>query len=150
RRAVAVSLVVAGLVVASAPGWPPADAATPPPTAKERESSTDEQPAIPVAEVAGRADEVGAFLRSLDEQLLASPQIKRIEQELPAVSERRADRFEQTQQTIESRRALGTLDALVDSWRSSRGGLAAWMATVTERADWLEQRRAELAKFAET
>jgi len=79
RRAVAVSLVVAGLVVASAPGWPPADAATPPPTAKERESSTDERPAIPVAEVAGRADEVGAFLRSLDEQLLASPQIKRIE-----------------------------------------------------------------------
>ena len=149
RGVVAVSLVVAGLVVASAPGWP-ADAATLPPTAKEQKSSSDEQPAIPVAEVAGRADEVGTFLRSLDEQLPASPQIQRIEQELPAVSERLADRFEQTQQTIASRRALGTLDALVDSWRSSRGGLVAWMATVTERADWLEQRRAELAKLAAT
>ena len=83
-------------------------------------------------------------------KLPASPQMKRIEQELPPLSERLAHRFEQTQQTIGSRHALGTLDALMDFWRSSRGGLSAWLATVTERADWLEQQRAELAKLTAT
>ncbi|MGH7347360.1 MAG: mechanosensitive ion channel domain-containing protein, partial [Candidatus Rokuibacteriota bacterium] len=112
--------------------------------------SAEAPQAIPVAEVAGRADEVGALLRALDEQLPASPEIKRIEHELPSLSERLTDRFQQTQQTIESRSALGTLDVLVDFWRSSRGGLATWMATVTARADGLEQRRAELAKLGAT
>jgi potassium-dependent mechanosensitive channel len=110
----------------------------------------DAPPTIPIAEVARRADEVGAVLRSLDEQLPSSAQIKRIEQELSPLSERLADRFEQTKQTIESRHALGTLDALVDFWRSNRGNLATWMATVTARADWLEQQRTELARLGAT
>jgi potassium-dependent mechanosensitive channel len=86
----------------------------------------------------------------VDEQLPSSAQIKRIEQELSPLSERLAERFEQTRQTIGSRHALGTLDALMDFWRSNRGTLATWMATVTERADWLEHQRAELAKLAAT
>ena len=138
------------LLLAGALGSPSADAQTAPRKAEEQKIAADASPAIPIAEVAGRADEVGAFLRSLDEQLPASPQMKRIEQELPPLSERLADRFEQTQQTIGSRHALGTLDALMDFWRSSRGGLSAWLATVTERADWLEQQRAELAKLTAT
>jgi hypothetical protein len=143
-------LVVPVLVLAGALGSPSIRAATPAPTAKEQKIPADAPPAIPIAEIAGRADEVGAFLRSLDERLPAGPQIKKIEQELPPLSERLAERVEQTQQTIESRHALGTLDALTDSWRSSRGGLAAWMALVTERADWLEQQRADLARLAAT
>jgi potassium-dependent mechanosensitive channel len=143
-------LVVPVLVLAGALGSQSVRAATPTPTAKEQKIPAEAPPAIPIAEIAGRADEVGAFLRSLDERLPAGPQIKRIEQELPPLSERLAERVEQTQQTIESRHALGTLDALTDSWRSSRGGLAAWMALVTERADWLEQQRADLTRLAAT
>jgi small-conductance mechanosensitive channel len=147
----ALALVAHVFVLAAATGSSFAQAATPPPAATEPKSAAAAPPpAIPVAEVARRADEAGAFLRSLDDQLPASPPIKRIEQELPALSERLADRFEQTQQTIDSRHALGTLDALTDSWRSSRGSLVAWLALVTERADWLEHQRAELAKLTAT
>ena len=145
-----VALLACALLLWGVSAPRPADAQTPPPASPAPKAPADAPQAIPVAEVARRADEVGAFLRSLGEQLPASPQIKRIEQELPSLSERLAERFEQTRQTLESRHALGTLDALVDSWRSSRGGLATWMATVTERADWLEQQRTELAKLAAT
>ncbi|MGH7345501.1 MAG: hypothetical protein ACREK4_11360, partial [Candidatus Rokuibacteriota bacterium] len=145
-----VALLAFVLLLSGAPAPRPADAQAQPPVSQAPKVSADAPQAIPVAEVAGRADEAGAFLRALDEQLPASPEVKRIEQELPSLSERLTDRFQQTRQTIESRSALGTLDALVDFWRSSRGGLAAWMATVTARADWLEQRRAELAKLGAT
>src|SRR5439155_26721898 len=111
-------------------GSPSVDAQTAPRKAEEQKIAADASPAIPIAEVAGRADEVGAFLRSLDEQLPASPQMKRIEQELPPLSERLADRFEQTQQTIGSRHAPGTLAARRDSWRWGRGGRWAWLGTV--------------------
>jgi small-conductance mechanosensitive channel len=146
----ALALVTGGFLLFGVPAPRPAEAQTPPPASQGPKVAADVPQAIPVAEVARRADEAGAFLRLLDEQLPASPQIRRIEQELPPLSERLADRFEQTRQTLESRHALGTLDALVDSWRSSRGGLATWMATVTERADWLERQRAELAKLVAT
>jgi potassium efflux system protein len=142
---------VCALLLSGAPVSPPADAQSPPsPGPAQKVSADAPPPTIPIAEVAGRADEVGAFLRSLDEQLLSGAQIKRIEQELSPLSERLADRFEQTKQTIGSRHALGTLDTLVDFWRSNRATLATWMATVTERADWLEQQRAELAKLGAT
>ena len=145
-----VALLAFALLLSGAPAPRPADAQTQPPVSQGPKASADAPQAIPVAEVARRADEAGTFLRALDEQLAASPEIQRIERELPSLSGRLTDRFQHTQQTIESRSALGTLDALVDFWRSSRGGLATWMATVTERADWLEQRRAELAKLGAT
>jgi small-conductance mechanosensitive channel len=150
RRATELVLAVSTLILAVALYSSSANAVAAPPAAEERKAAVDAPQAIPITEVAGRADEVGAFLRTLDEQLPASPQIKRIEQELPQLSERLADRFEQTQQTIGSRLSLGTMDTLTDFWRSNRGSLVAWMATVTERADWLEQRRVELAKLAAT
>ncbi|HKE92426.1 MAG TPA: mechanosensitive ion channel domain-containing protein [Gemmatimonadales bacterium] len=140
-------LLACALLLSGAPIPRAAEAQTPPPASQGPKVSDDAPQAIPVAEVARRADEAGTFLRLLDEQLPPSPQIKRIDQELPALSQRLADRFQQTRQTLESRHGLGTLDSLVDSWRSSRSGLATWMSTVTERADWLEQQRAELDKL---
>ena len=149
RHGGALALLACALLLLGAVLARPTDAQTRPPEGQGQKGSADAPP-ITVAEVARRADEVGAVLRSLDEQLPSSPQIKRIEQELSPLNERLADRFEQTKQTIGSRHALGTLDALVDFWRSNRGTLATWMATVTERADWLEQQRAELAKLGAT
>jgi potassium-dependent mechanosensitive channel len=149
-RTTALALLACALLLSGALVPSPAAAQPPPPARQAPKASAEAPQAIPVAEVAQRADEVGAFLRLQDEQIPASPQIKKIEQELPPLSERLSERFEQTRQTLESRHALGTLDALVDSWRSSRGGLATWMTTVTERAGWLEQQRAELAKLAAT
>jgi small-conductance mechanosensitive channel len=149
-RVPALALLACAFLLSGAPVSRPADAQTPPRGGQEQKVSAETPPAIPVAEIARRADEVAAFLRSVDEQLPSSPQIKRIEQELPPLSERLADRFEQTKQTIESRPALGTLDALADFWRSSRAGLVTWMSAASERANWFEQQRAELAKLTAT
>ena len=105
---------------------------------------------IPVTEVTGRADEVSALLRSIDDQLSSRSQIAKIEGELGPLSEKLADRTEQTRRTIAGTPALGTLDSLADSWQLSRVGLASWMTTVTERANWLEQQRTKLAKLGST
>jgi small-conductance mechanosensitive channel len=112
--------------------------------------AADTPTAIPVAEVAGRADDVSAFLRSLDERLPPSPQIAKIEQDLGPLSEKLVERTEQTGRTLATTPELGTLDSLADSWQSSRVALAAWMTTVTERANWLEQQRAQLASLNTT
>src|SRR5262245_45243424 len=104
----------------------------------------------PVAEVTGRADEVSALLRSIDDQLSSRSQIAKIEGELGPLSEKLADRTEQTRRTLAAAPALGTLDSLADSWQSSRMGLVSWMTIVTERANWLEQQRTQLAKLSST
>jgi potassium efflux system protein len=106
--------------------------------------------AIPIAEVTQQADEVAAFLRSLEEQLPPSQPVARIEQELAPMGERLTERFDQTRRTINSSPGLGTLDGLAESWTSSRNGLAAWMQALIERANWLERERAQLAKLAAT
>ena len=111
---------------------------------------TDAPKAIPVAEVAGRADDVSTYLRSLDQQLPPSSQISKIEQELGPLGDKLTERAEQTHRTIVAAPGLGTLDSLADSWQSGRLGLVSWMATVTDRANWLEQQRAQLAKLSAT
>jgi small-conductance mechanosensitive channel len=112
--------------------------------------AADTPTAIPVAEVTGRADEVGAYLRSLDDQLPPSPQISKIEQELGPLGDKLTERAEQARRTIVGAPGLGALDSLADSWQSSRLGLASWMAIVTDRANWIEQQRAQLAKLSAT
>jgi small-conductance mechanosensitive channel len=111
----------------------------------------DEEPApIPVAEVTARAEEVGTFLRTLDAQLPPDGPVARIESELPALSERLTQRFERTRRTIETRPGLGTVDALADSWQSSRLGLRARLDTLTTRAIWLDQQQQRLTQLEQT
>ena len=90
------------------------------------------------------------MLRSLDERLPPSPQIAKIEQDLGPLSDKLVERAEQTRRTLATTPELGTLDSLAESWQSSRVALAAWMTTVTERANWLEQQRAQLASLNTT
>jgi small-conductance mechanosensitive channel len=106
--------------------------------------------AIPVAEIAGRAEEVAAFLRVLDAELSPAAPVARIASELPALSERLGERSARTSQTVASRPGLGTLDALADSWQSSRLVLTGWTETLTTRATWLDQQRERLAALRET
>lgn len=104
---------------------------------------------IPVSEVSLRAEEVDTFLRTLDTQLSRSPEVTRIETELPPLSGRLAERLDRTRQTVESQPSLGILNTLADSWQSSRLDLAEWMQTLTGRATWLDQRRERLATLAD-
>ena len=84
RSVADLALLVCALLlsVSGAPASPPADAQSLPSPGQAQKVPADAPPTIPIAEVARRADEVGAVLRSLDEQLASSAQIKRIEQEL--------------------------------------------------------------------
>ena len=150
---IAVALVL--FVAAAVPHLTHAQAQTvspqAPPASKAPDAPANDTPTpIPVAEVTGRADEVSALLRSIDDQLSSRSQIEKIEGELGPLSEKLADRTEQTRRTIAGAPALGTLDSLADSWQSSRMGLASWMTIVTERANWLEQQRTKLAKLSST
>jgi len=106
--------------------------------------------AIPVGEILKRAEEVTAYLRSLDVKLPPDPQIARIESQLPALSERLAQRFERTQQAIESRPPLGIIDDMTDSWQSNELGLRAWLDALTARAVWLDEERQRLATLDKT
>jgi potassium-dependent mechanosensitive channel len=150
-----VALTLSALVAAAAPRSAHAQAQTqspqaPPPPRAQPTAAADTPATIPVAEVAGRADEVSTLLRSLDERLPPSPQITKIEQDLGPLSDKLVERAEQTRRTLATTPELGTLDSLADSWQASRTALAAWMTTVTERANWLEQQRAQLASLNTT
>ena len=146
---IVVALTLSALVAASAaPRSACAQAQTQSPQAPAR--AADTPATIPVAEVAGRADEVSALVRSLDERLPPSPQIAKIEQDLGPLSDKLVERAEQTRRTLATTPELGTLDSLADSWQSSRVALAAWMTTVTERVNWLEQQRTQLADLNTT
>ena len=125
----------------SAPGGATAPSAIPP-----------EKPpaAIPVGEILQRAEEVATYLRSLDVKLPPDPQIARIESQLPVLTERLAQRFERTEQTIESRPPLGVIDDMTDSWKSSEGDLRAWLDSLTTRAVWLDEERQRLATLDKT
>ena len=143
-------LALSALVTAAALPPRPAAAQALTQSAQAQTRPTDTPAAIPVAEVSQRADEVAAFLRYLDEQLPPSQQIARIEQELAPLSERLAERLNQTKRTIESGPGLGLMDGLADSWQSSRMGLVAWVDALTARATWLEQQRAQLMALSDT
>jgi small-conductance mechanosensitive channel len=88
---------------------------------------------------------VAASLRALDTELAQSPQIAEIEQELPALTERLTARSRQTEQIVETGRDLVALDALAESWQSSRLSLVAWMKLLTRRATRLEEELDRLA-----
>jgi small-conductance mechanosensitive channel len=157
RGARAVAALALSVLAAAAAAPRPAQAQAqtsspqaPGPSPQTPPRAADAPSAIPIAEVTRRADDVAALLRSLEEQLPPSPAIARLQQELAPTAARLTERFDQTKRSIESRPGLGTLDTLADSWNSSRAGLAAWMETLIERANWLERERAQLAKLSAT
>jgi small-conductance mechanosensitive channel len=105
---------------------------------------------IPIAEVQSRAEEVAALLRTLDVQLPAGAAVTKIESELPALSARLGERSARTLETVAARPGLGTLDALADSWDSSRILLADWAEILTTRATWLGQQHERVVALRET
>ena len=113
-------------------------------------SATRAADVIPVAEVAPRAEEVAASLREIDTRLAADPDIAHVEAELPGLTERLAARAESTRLALEGEAALKTLDALTDSWQSTRLALADSAKALTDRARWLDEERDRLVALRET
>src|SRR5262245_1728616 len=137
--AVALCLTLVSMAGAQAPASPAAQPAAP-----------AEPAPIPLAEVAMRAEEVGAFVRSLEVQLAPDTRIVSIEAHLPPLRERLTVRFERTGLAIESQAGLGTLNALADSWHSSRAEVGTWLEILTSRGVWLTQQLQKLAALDKT
>src|SRR5262245_36359686 len=114
--------------------------------AEVRPGSPAAATAIPIAEVATRAEEVTAKLRALDDELAQNPQIAEIEKELPQLSERIKERSSRTDLALTST-DLVALDGLSESWQSSRLTLVDWMRLLTRRAVGLEQELEGLASL---
>ena len=107
-------------------------------------------PAIPIAEVARRADDAGEVLRAISTGLSQNARMDAIENSLAWRSRQLATRLQRLHQTIEAQPSLGSLDSLGGAWQSARIRLRGWLDTVTARLVWLEHQRARLDGLAET
>ncbi|HEX7785316.1 MAG TPA: hypothetical protein VF653_03765, partial [Methylomirabilota bacterium] len=106
--------------------------------------------AVPVAEIARQAEEVEAFRRAVEETLVPGTQVAGIATQLPALDARIAERLERTQRAVSGQPSLLTLDALTESWQSTRLDLTGWVEALTARALMLDQERARLLALKET
>src|SRR5262249_5286032 len=93
---------------------------------------------IPVPEIAQRAEQVAALLRSI-EQSGTGPSVEDIEARLPTASEWIRRRLLGTTQALMSSPSENALAILSDSWRLMRSKLATWNDTLTGRATQLGQ-----------
>jgi small-conductance mechanosensitive channel len=136
--ALALWLALAGPVLAQSPSSHPAARAEPAPPA-----------AIPVAEIARRAEEVDDFRRTVDATIVPSARVAGIRDRLSVLDARIAERFDRTQQAVSARPSLLALDELIESWQSTRLELTGWVDTLTARAVLLERQTARLRELKE-
>jgi len=118
--------------------------------AAETKSEPPSSAAVPVAEIARRAEEVDEFRRTAEATVAPSARIASIEAQLPALDARIAERLGRTQLALANQPSLLTLDALAESWQETRVELASWVETLTARAILLDQQRARLLVLKET
>src|SRR5262245_29784539 len=129
---------------------------TPPPAragGKPAPASLESKPApppIPLPDIAGRYEGVTALLRTVDVLLEPRAEVDEIEDGLPALSTRLAERREATRRVLAGSPSLAALDALADSWQPLRIELAAALATLRARALTLEEVRNRLDAAKET
>ena len=131
----------------AAPAIPSAPAA---PAAPARALEPVTPPTIPVPEVAQRAEEVAAYLRSLDLLIVPSADIDAIQQKLPEMTARTDERVRETQAVLDSEPPLGTLDMLAESWQVRRLELSRWVELLTRYATRLEEELTRLKDSRET
>ena len=125
----------------TAPATPPAPARTPEPVTPAT---------IPVPEVAQRAEEVAAYLRSLDLLIVPTADIDAIQRQMPEMTARTDQRLSETRAVLGSDPALTTLDMLAESWQTRRLELARWIDLLTRYATRLEDEIARLKDARET
>jgi small-conductance mechanosensitive channel len=136
--ALAVSLVLVGVAHAQAP------------SADVSARSEPAAGAVPVAEVARRAEEVDDFRRTVEATITPGARVAGIESQLPELDARIAERLARTQLALSSQPSLLTLDALAESWQATRMDLTGWVDALTTRAILLEQQRARLLALRQT
>jgi small-conductance mechanosensitive channel len=136
--ALALWLALAGPVLAQSPSSQPAARAEPAPPA-----------AIPVAEIARRAEEVDDFRRTVDATIVPSARVAGIRDRLSVLDARIGAHFDRTQEAVRAQPSLLALDELIESWQSTRLELTGWVDTLTARAGLLERQAGRLRELKE-
>jgi small-conductance mechanosensitive channel len=101
--------------------------------------------AIPVAEVATRATEVSNLLRTLQTQFAPSPEIEKIQKELPDVRDRLEAKLRRTMKLLQAQPMMETLQTEEQVWQKSQTEMGKWMSLLTQRATQLQTALGRLA-----
>ena len=100
---------------------------------------------IPVAEVATRATGVANLLRTLQTQFAPSPEIEKIQKELPNVRDVQEARLRRTMKLLQAQPAMETLQTEEQVWQKSQTEMGGWLNRLTQRATQLETALGRLA-----
>ena len=101
--------------------------------------------AIPVAEVATRATEVSNLLRTLQTQFAPSPEIEKIQKELPDVRDRLEAKLRRTMKLLQAQPMMETLQTEEQVWQKSQTEMGSWLNRLTQRATQLQTALGRLA-----
>src|SRR5262245_19120506 len=138
---------ILGVVLATALASGSASLAAPDPSPSASQSNASPSPepakppapaAIPVPEVAGKAEEVAKTLRDFDAIVAPGPAVEAIEKRLPDINARIAAQTEVTTRQLDEKPSGPTLDALSALWRTTRVELTGYVDLLTKRATDLE------------
>jgi small-conductance mechanosensitive channel len=146
----ALSMLVASLAPAAARGDPPpprsaqSGAAITPPTQEAAPA------AIPVPEVARRADEVAKLIRELDAFLVPGPMIEAIQKQLPDSTARVKVLSDDTTMQLDSEPSASTLDGLTEQWQTTRAVLSGNVNVLGQRATEIEAALQRLTRLRQT
>jgi potassium efflux system protein len=140
-----IALAVA-LFLAAAPGES-ADQSTPEPKQSPAPSPAT---AIPQAEVATRAVEVSALLRTLATNLAPSPEIETIQQSFPEVRRQIEREFAETRNVLLRQPTFEALQAQQQSWHRRLLQATNWLNVITKRANELQESLKHLAGLRAT
>ena len=140
--------------VATCPAVARAAPDAPPATGQSKTAPAPTKPppptAIPVPEVAGRAEEAAKALRDLDAIATPGPAIETIEKRLPDIDARIAAQAEVTTRQLDAQPSGPTLDALAALWHTTSVELTGYVDILTKRATDLEAAMERLGVTRET
>jgi small-conductance mechanosensitive channel len=136
----AAAVLLACLVLA-APGAAQETTPTPAPSATPA--------AIPIPEIASRAEETTTRLRVITASLQPSPELEAIDNESAALATRIDARARDHASALESGPALRALAQMTTSWQTERSTLAGWSDTLTWYANEQENQIRELASLTD-
>ena len=131
-----------------------------PAMAQDKAPAEDPSVSIPIPEIAARAEEVAALLRSLDLLLTvdtdtnantnANANTEAIRQRLPELSKQIDALLGETAQKLDALPSIEVLDELLTSWQRMRGELARALEGLTQRATRLEAEMERLSGVLDT
>ena len=133
-------MLLACLVLA-APGAAQETTPTPAPSATPA--------AIPIPEIASRAEETATRLRVITSSLQPSPELESIDQESSVLAARIDARARDHAAALDSGPALRALAQMTTSWQTERSTLAGWSDTLTWYANEQEKQIGELASLTD-